>query len=458
MHSRDIAFFALIASTVGCSSSVGRGVGIPDSAAVANLVAPHRADSPLAKQYIKHVVVIIQENRSFDNMFNGFPNADTQPYGYAKLPSGKIQQVTLTQQTFKGNDLAHGYASAILEYDKGNMDGFYLATQKWRPSDAPTYPYSYLNPSVVKPYWTMAQQYVLADKMFATEWGPSFTAHIDLIAATTFLNSQRTLALVDEPSEAPWGCDAPQGTTTPTLDSAKHRNATGPFPCFPGFATLAKPLDNAHVDWKFYAPPLDSLGNIYSTFDSIKWVRYGSDWQNIISPQTQILLDAGKPGGLASVTWVVPTGLDSDHPGQNSDTGPSWVGDIVDAIGQSPNWNDTAIVVLWDDWGGWYDHVPPPQLDYLGLGFRVPMIVISPYAKQGYVTHVQYEFGSVVKFIENVFNLPSLGSSDKRANGLSDAFNFSQQPRAFQKIPTIYPPSYFLHRAPKYGPPDDDKN
>jgi phospholipase C len=155
---------------------------------------------------------------------------------------------------------------------------------------------------------------------------------------------------------------------------------------------------------------------------------------------------------------VVPTGRDSDHPGQKSDTGPSWVADIVNTIGASAYWKDTAIVVLWDDWGGFYDHVPPPQLDYLGLSFRVPMIVISPYAKKGYVSHTQYEFGSVVKFIENVFTLPSLGFTDERANGLSDAFDFSQKPRAFQKIPCKYPPSHFTNGQILYGPPDTDEN
>ena len=110
--------------------------------------------------------------------------------------------------------------------------------------------------------------------------------------------------------------------------------------------------------------------------------------------------------------------------------------------------------MLWDDWGGFYDNAPPPQLDYRGLGIRVPCIIISPYAKHGYVSHVQYEFGSILRFIEETYGLPagSIGSvaqgyTDERATSLDDAFNFSQQPRAFRPIATKYPKSYFLHAA-----------
>ena len=146
-------------------------------------------------------------------------------------------------------------------------------------------------------------------------------------------------------------------------------------------------------------------------------MRYGSEWKtNIVSPEKAVLTDASN-GKLPSVAWVIPDGINSDHAGfGRSDKGPSWVAGVVNAIGQGSDWNSTAIIILWDDWGGWYDHVAPPQLDYAGLGFRVPMIVVSPYAKQGYVSSTQYEFGSVVKFVEEAFGLGSLGTDDQRAN------------------------------------------
>ena len=468
MRAKALGLFLACAMVYGCAS--GRFAGSPGEPGTGALpAAPSMTvfGNPSPGHYIKHVVVIIQENRSFDNIFEGYPNADTQSYGYAN-ENGKEVKVPLKYHNFDGLDLPHGYAASRVDCDMQTsthtcqMDGFWAAMKKWRRGrESLTYSYTYLDRADSAPYWTMAQQYVLADKLFATEWGPSFTAHIDLIAAETWLNDAKTLALVDSPSLGPWGCDAANPpshpTTTPTLNSKGVEDKDGPFPCFTRFATLAQPLDNKHIPWRFYAPPLDSLGDIYSTFDAIKWVRYGDDWKNnVISPQTKILTDA--PKQLAAVTWVVPTGKDSDHPNSNSDTGPSWVADIVNSIGESPSWKDTAIIVLWDDWGGLYDHVVPPQLDYLGLGFRVPMIVISPYAKKNYVSHVQYEFGSVLKFTEGVFNLPSLGYTDQRANNLSDAFDFTQKPRAFQKIPCKYPPSHFIHEQVPFGAPDDDKN
>jgi phospholipase C len=130
--------------------------------------------------------------------------------------------------------------------------------------------------------------------------------------------------------------------------------------------------------------------------------------------------------------YVAPNLVNSDHPLCGACTGPRWVASVVDAVGHSPFWSTTAIFVLWDDWGGFYDHVAPPLLDRDGLGIRVPLIAISAYARKGKVAHTQYEFGSVLKFAETVFGLPALAASDARAaNFGSDVFNFSQPPRPF---------------------------
>ena len=156
-------------------------------------------------------------------------------------------------------------------------------------------------------------------------------------------------------------------------------------------------------------------------------------------------------GNLATVSWVTPSGADSDHPTYRA-IRPSWVSSVVNAIGGSQYWSSSAIIVLWDDWGGFYDNAPPPQLDYRGLGIRVGCLIISPYAKTNYVSHVQYEFGSILRFIEEVNGLPagSIGSveqgyTDARATSLDDAFNFNQAPRPFKAIPSKYPLSHFLH-------------
>ena len=154
------------------------------------------------------------------------------------------------------------------------------------------------------------------------------------------------------------------------------------------------------------------------------------------------------------MTWVTPTCANSDHSSCYSTTGPDWVAAVVNAIGESPFWTNTVIFVMWDEWGGWYDHVKPPYVDYDGLGFRVPLLVISPYAKRGYVSHVQYEHGSLLKFVEDRFGLARLAATDARANSLEkDCFDFSQPPRLFQPIPTNMRPADF-EREPNQRPPD----
>ena len=166
----------------------------------------------------------------------------------------------------------------------------------------------------------------------------------------------------------------------------------------------------------------------------------------MINPPSQFLTDIGA-GKLANVTWITPTYENSDHPGLESSTGPAWVASLVNAVGTSRFWNSTAIFIMWDDWGGWFDPVKPVYEDYDGLGFRVPLLMISPYAKQGYVTHVQYETSSVLRYIEDNFGLPPLAKSDMRANDpATDAFDYNQKPRAFKKFAGSKPNAYWIER------------
>jgi phospholipase C len=391
---------------------------------------------------IKHIVFIVQENRSFDNIFYGYKGADYATYGY--MHDGT--KVALQPISFKGGpaDVSHAWRDGIIDFDGGKMDGFSQNTNSdFGGVPLGRYVYAYIDPTIVKPYWAMAEQYVLADRMFPTEFGPSFTAHLDLIAGTA--NVRHDVAEADVPSGIPWSCDAPAGTVTSIIGTDRiAKPDRGPFPCFDQFRTIADVLRSAGVSWRYYVPSQEIWG-----FANIKNVRYSSEWTtNTIFPQTKALTDP-LSGDLAAVTWVTSSGRDSDHQGSNSDTGPSWVAGVVNAVGESKYWNSTAIVVLWDEWGGWYDHVSPPQLDFRGLGMRVPLIVISPYAKTHYVSHVRYEYGSLLKFIEETFNLPAIGPAyegytDTRANSLNDAFDFTQKPRGFTMIPAPYPPSFFL--------------
>ncbi len=195
---------------------------------------------------------------------------------------------------------------------------------------------------------------------------------------------------------------------------------------------------------------------MFDAFDAIKAVRDGSEWNDgHIASQKKIFTDLSR-GHLQEVSWVIPDQNDSDHPGDSSDTGPSWVASVVNAIGESSAWNSTAIVILWDDWGGLYDNYAPPQKGYGGLGFRVPAIIVSPYAKAGTISTTQYEFGSVLKYIEENFGLKSLKRTDSRATSIVDCFNYSQPPIAFQPIKAKYSRAHFLHEKPSYLPVDTD--
>jgi phospholipase C len=477
-----VAFFA-IAFSVGCSAT---GTGTANVPAAQNALPALRPAGGSPSQYIKNVVVIIQENRSFENFFAGYPGANAPMTGCASpqpspdavvrsvrparvtfgrhpltsssCPPGDTQ-VTLHQNTFENNpDLAHGWYPAITDWNNGQMDGFTHFGIKNGKYQA----YDYIEHSQIAPYWTMAQDYVLADAMFPTEFGGSFTGHLTAIAGTDDLKPPAE-AEVNFPNHTPDDCDAPPGTKSSYL--LKNRTVDffkGPFPCFDQFNTIAQVLDNASVSWKIYAThQLD--GGMWEPFEAIKYVRYGPDWStNIIAPQTRVLTDI-QNGNLASVSWVTPTAKDSDHPHYLSDTGPSWVSSVVNAVGQSSYWQSSAIIVIWDDWGGFYDNAQPPQLDYRGLGIRVPCLIISPYAKAGYVDHTQYEFGSILRFIEEVYGLPagsigptSKGYTDARATGLDNAFDFTQKARTFTPIKTKYGESFFLHEPPSNEPVDTE--
>jgi phospholipase C len=420
--------------------------------------APPHGAAPLQK-FVKHIVIVIQENRSFDNLFSGFEGADAPTFGYA---GSRRLRLHATRLEDPGN-IENNWRDSIGGWNHGKMNGFEVEHFYGGPKD---YAYAYVPRDESAPYWAMARRYVLADRMFPTEFGPSFTAHLSLIAANTTFSPQ-PLAQVDAPDALPWGCDAPAGTRSFTIDAQRVERFNGPFPCFHDFPTIADRLDAARVSWKYYASPLSRIGGqVWSEYDSVRHVRYGSDWQKVISPQTEILRDLRR-GALAGVSWVTPDWQDSDHTGSGYDRGPSWVASIVNAIGKSAYWKSTAIVVLWDDWGGWYDDAPPPQLDFRGLGIRVPCIIVSPYArvspgaKAGYVSHTQYEFGSVLKFVEEVFALPpigppSAGFTDTRATSILDSFDFTAAPRAFAPIPAKYPASTFLRERPSYVPPDSE--
>jgi phospholipase C len=302
--------------------------------------------------------------------------------------------------------------------------------------------------------------------MFQTQGSGSFTAHQDLIRGGTEINS--TESLVDDPSSpTAWGCTSPPGTVTSLITtSLQYEPGAGPFPCsnqFPPsgtYETLADLLDASSVSWKYYTPlPIkNTVGTLWNGFlviDSV-WGNK-TEWDaHISSPEKNIFTDLSN-GTLPQMSWVIPDGGNSDHPGYASDTGPSWVTSIVNAVGESSYWNSTAVIVVWDDWGGFYDPVAPTQLDTQGgPGFRVGMIVASPYVPAGEISNTVYAFGSIIKFIEDTWDLGSLGTTDATSTSIANMFNFDLKPRKYKVVGAKYSRAFFLHQKPSGLPVDTE--
>jgi phospholipase C len=444
-----------VASSTGCGGAQRYG-GLQALPAIPPLSTTAASQSGSTTP-IKHIIVLIQENRSFDNLFARFPGADGATSGLRH--TGK--RVPLMETRLANEDLPHSYQSFKVEFDQGKMDGFDLVGlgEGGQYGRAGRYPYQYVDPSSIQSYWLLAQKYVLADRMFATQRSGSFTAHQDLIAGGTQVAPG--VSVIDYPDGSPWGCDAPLGTATSLISDKGYKPFAGPFPCFT-YHTLRDRLDHARVSWRYYSPAVYGYGGgIWNAFDAIKAVRESGEWQSkIVTPETRIFQDVAQ-GKLPHVAWVIPKWENSDHPlahptTQSRDYGPLWIADVVNAVGKSGYWKSTAIVVVWDDWGGFYDHVRPPDLGYDGLGFRVPMLVISPYAKPGYISHTQYEFGSILRFIEETFALQPLGTTDVRAKSIGNVFDFTRAPRPFEAIPSEKPASFFEHQPPSSHPVDTE--
>lgn len=445
---------------------------------------------------IQHVVLIIQENRSFDNLFAHFPGANGATRGKMKVKQGSKyvdKWQTLKQHSIiMDTDLQHCHKAFEEAFDGGKMDGFNLEGKGACPTapQAGTLPYQYVEESQIAPYWDIADQWVLADDLFQSQGSGSFTAHQDLIRGGTCIQdcttaSGSTESLIDNPTYWPWGCDNGNAKTW-TINIKGQVQENGPHPCsndFPnygsgGYNTLATKLDSAVVSWKFYTPCFSAKdqsgcnpssdcyagtklsecdGDLLNAFDVIYPVRYGSQWgTNVSWPETNIFSDISG-NSLPAVSWVIPSDDASDHPNQpcKCDTGPDWVASIVNAIGESKYWNSSLVIVVWDDWGGFYDHVPPRQYKGVegGLGFRVPMLIVSPYAiagsgsEGGYISHTEYEFGSILKYVEENWGLSNLGTTDARAkNSIGDVLNYSQSPRSFTKIPSSHTKEFFIAR------------
>ncbi len=409
--------------------------------------APHSAmAAPLPSNPIKHIVIMVKENRTFDSMFGTFPGADgATTY---KDPNGKIHKLNHQpdQLVF---DIDHVHAAYLTAYDHGKMDGFSkilgaiqnINGKKMDVADSQFYQ------SDIPSYWQYAQTFALPDHFFYPIQGPSFPNHLFSIAASDDNVDDNPYGIGDINK---WGCDDSQGTTVE--ERAPDGKVTHVFPCFSDFQTLGDLLSAQNISWKTYSPGVNKDGFEWNAYDAIQDIRDTGQWKQHFANYNQFIKDAAA-GTLPTVSWLVQPGNVSDHPPESICAGENWTVQQINAIMQNQSlWNSTAIFLTWDDFGGFYDHVVPPKgpNSKIEYAFRAPLIIISPYAKPHYVDHTEYSFPSMLKFAEKVLDLPSLGGLDKNASDMFNAFNFKQQP---------LPPLVLQQRTcPKSSQPSNDEN
>jgi len=371
-------------------------------------------DSQSGNSPIKHVIIIMEENHTFDNYFGTYPgvnglNGSTSQPLYASAPPTvfpfHLRGLTLSQ------DFCHNWTCAHRAYDNGKLDGFVAAAGS-------NLTMGYFDYNQIPYYWDYASQYVLLDNFYSSVMGPSLPNHLYLIAGQSggFTGS----------------------STGGRIDFTSGLVYNSTFYSKPIF----EELQAQNISWRYYAGGYSALNN-WNPVPAFSAFRSNSAWAKNLEDPSNFAADV-KSGQLASVVWMMPR-LDneSEHAPYDVSVGEHIVVRAINALMQSSYWNSTAIFITFDDYGGWYDHVPPPQVDGLGYGFRVPCLVISPYAKQGLIDHVQADFASLLKFVETIYSLQPLSTRDSDASNLMEAFDFAQSPRAPLILPGPFVPDHY---------------
>jgi phospholipase C len=376
--------------------------------------------SPTVATPIKHVIIIMQENRSFDTYFGTYPGADGIPMQNG-VPTVCVPDPA-TEKCAKPfhdpNDLnhggPHGQDNASADIDGGKMDGF-IAQARGKSKGNCNDPYapgcvsSSSEPDVmgwhdareIPNYWAYAHTFVLQDHLFEPNASWSLPEHLFMVSGWSAKCSR-----AGDPMSCVNALQNPaNGTTTAGADYA--------------WTDLTYLLYKAHVSWAYYlsngtepdceddqatcAPVVQkaNVPGIWNPLPNFDTVKADGQVSNIQTTDRYLL--AAKNGTLPAVSWIVPNGALSEHPTALVSVGQGYVTSLINAAMAGPDWNSTAIFLSWDDWGGFYDHVTPPHVDANGYGLRVPGLVISPYAKQGYIDHQTLSFDAYLKFIEDDF-------------------------------------------------------
>jgi len=453
-------------ATAGCAASSRHVTAIPTPPSVVTTARTLSQTGDIHQ--IQHVIVIMEENRSFDSFFGTYPGADGIPMKHGVptvcVPNGVGGCVKpfLDQHGADDSGGPHGALAGQLDVNGGRMDGFIRLADRKLIRSCRLDPHdpacghlehpnvmSYHDGGQIPNYWAYARNFVLQDHMFEPNWGWSLPAHLWLVSG--------------------WSaqCRDPYRASTCTTNLAGPR--TGPsaplrdHPHGPlyGWTDLTWLLHKYRVTWASYvergaAPdcfsgPIDCYTRLAGPNTPGFWnplpdftdVRQDGQAGAAQEPLSSFYT-AAKAGNLPAVSWVTPDWADSDHPGTSIAQGQAWVTNLVNAVMKSPDWNSSAIFLAWDDWGGFYDHVKPPRVDSQGYGLRVPGLVISPYAKRGYVDHQTLSFDAYLKFIEDDFlggqrldpktdgrpdPRPDVREDESVLGDLTNDFNFKQKPR-----------------------------
>jgi len=460
--------FSLLAE-VSCSvdGSVGSGgssprPGGPGTAQAPTSSAPRATPTAWAsispKSPIDHVVFIVKENRSFNHYFATYPGAIGATEGSTIRCTDEQcvpgPSVELTRATdILPHDLVHCFLCGVVAVDGGRMDGFNRMNGLRRPNDYDDVRtlgydlqgYTYFTRSGIPNYWAYADRFVLADRFFTSMYGPTFPEHLFTVAASANLIVGNKVG-----KENPGGyCDddsefAPrfrEGLTDEQLERVMflEENITEDETYFEEIRALWRnfrlcfdmkilpdALERAGVSWKYYA----TLNGWNNALQAIRHVRFGPMWAKV-QPPAKFLRDL-RTGHLPAVSWLLPPSPYDEHPGlgKSACSGENWTVQQLNALMRSPYWRSTVVIVVWDDFGGFFDPVAPPHPDIMGLGPRTPALIISPYSRQGdnrlggFVDHTTYEFSSVLHFVELLHDLSPLTERDALADPLSGALDF----------------------------------
>ena len=408
--------FALAGATMVACTGGGRKQPVVTPTATASVVATD------TRWPIKRAIYVMMENRSFDNLYGRFPGANGATVG---VKFGQEVPLTPSPHWLPG-DIPHDRAAHLNDVNGGAYDGF------GNGQFGDPWAYTQFEGTSIPNYWSWAKDYVLCDNFFASVGGPSYPNHFFFVAGQSggaLDNPENILTrqLQDGRTFKSWGCDA-VGKDVFVLVKDEKGNLTKHDSCFT-FRTVPQQLEDAGVSWAFYAAEPGQSGYFWNALNGIEGVFHTDLWRPERIRSVDRLPQDIRAGRLPAVTWVTPRFELSDHPPESTCFAHNWLTDVVNAVMESDDWEHTAIFLTWDEWGGFYDHVPPPTVDDIGFGFRVPMLVISPYARKGYVDDAEGEFSSPLRFVSDNWGLPYLTERIERTHNFEHTFAFDQNPR-----------------------------